>query len=227
MIADEPSDEAVPNEAFVSKPIAATVDVPHDSYAALRFRDFQLMISGRFVASLGEQMVSVAVGWELYERTNDTLALGLVGLVQILPVIFFSLPAGHIADRFNRKNVLLITQLLLALSSLGLAVLSFSRGSLILVYTCLLGIGVARAFNSPASSAFFPQTVPEYAFANAATWSSSSWQLAAVLGPALGGFLIAVLRSAVLVYVLDAVAAVLFMIFVLLIKGRPIATSRE
>src|SRR5258708_489170 len=232
MIADESSDQEspdqeLPEESLFSKPIAATVDVPHDSYAALRFRDFKLMISGRFVASLGEQMVSVAVGWELYERTHDPLALGLVGLMQILPVIFLSLLAGHVADRFKRKNVLLITQLLLAGCSLGLAALSFSQGSLVLVYTCLLGIGVARAFNGPASSAFFPQTRPEYAFSHAATWSSSSWQLAAMLGPALGGVLIAVNQSAGLVYVLDAVAAGLFMVFVLLIKGRPVATSRE
>src|SRR4051812_2250722 len=158
MIADEQSDPEQPDqvEPLISKPIEATVDVPHDSYAALRFRDFQLMISGRFVASLGEQMVSVAVGWELYERTHDPLALGLVGLVQILPVIFLALLAGHVADRFKRKNVLLVTQLLLGFSSLGLAALSFAHGPLVLVYTCLLGIGVARAFNGPASSAFFP-----------------------------------------------------------------------
>src|SRR5258707_6651456 len=148
----------------------------HDPYAALRFRDFRLLVVGRFIASLGEQMISVAIGWELYERTNSELALGLVGLVQIIPVIGLALVAGHAADRFSRKQIVLITQMVAAVASLGLALLSRNQGSLALIYGCLFLIGVGRAFSNPASSAFLSQTVPASMFVSAATWSSSAWQ---------------------------------------------------
>src|SRR4051812_14126817 len=93
---------------------------PHDPIAALRYPDFRLVILSRFTASLGERMVSVALGWEIYERTHDAFFLGLVGLVQILPVIMLSLLAGHVADRYNRKRIVILTQAGLGLFSLGL-----------------------------------------------------------------------------------------------------------
>src|SRR6266498_4446508 len=102
---------------------------PHDPLAALRYRDFRWVVISRFTASLGERMVTVALGWEIYERTHDALFLGLVGLVQILPVIVLSLIAGHVADRYNRKYIVLITQAGLGLFSLGLAALSYTNGS--------------------------------------------------------------------------------------------------
>ena len=194
----------------------------HDPYRALRFRDFRLLFIGTFIATIGEQMVNVAIGWELYERTGSALALGWVGLVQILPVILLSLPAGHMADRFNRKRIVMVTQVMLSLASVGLTVLSFTHGSLILIYGCLLLIGCGVAFGNPASSTLIPQIVPEGVFANAATWSSSSWQLAAVLGPALGGFVIALSHSATSVYALNAGASLLFVILLV-----PIATNGQ
>src|SRR5688500_12866787 len=118
-----------------------------DPYAALRFRDFRLLIIGRFIAQIGEMMVSVGVGWELYERTGDALALGLVGLVQIVPVILLSIPGGYIADRYNRKQIALISQVVLICCSLVLAILSLTRGPLPLLYGILAVIGAARAFN--------------------------------------------------------------------------------
>jgi MFS family permease len=212
-----------------SLPLSETVleTTKHDPYAALRYRDFRLLSFGRVIAALGEQMLGVAVGWELYERTGSAFALGLVGLVQVLPVITLSLWAGHAADRYNRKKVLLLSQLLLAACSLGLAYLSFTQGSLLLVYMFLLLIGVGRAFNSPASSALLPQTVPPEVFPSAATWSSSTWQFAAVFGPALGGLMIAVFNSAVGVYLIDGVAALIYVIFVSLIRGKRVERSRE
>ncbi len=114
-------------------------------------------------------MLGVAVGWELYERTNSVFALGMIGLVQVLPVILLSLPAGHAADRYDRRRLVVGSQLLLALCSLGLAIISFAQGPIALVYACLFGIGVARAFSSPASETLLPQAVPAQHFANAAT----------------------------------------------------------
>jgi MFS family permease len=201
--------------------------IPHDPYRALRFRDFRLLIVGRFIGSLGEQMVSVAIGWELYERTGSTLALGLVGLVQVLPVIILALVTGHIADQFDRKRIVLVTQSLMAFGSLGLAILSYQNGSLFLIYGCLLLIGVARAFNNPASSALVSHTIPADTFASAATWSSSAWQLAAVIGPAIGGFLIAIFHRATIIFVLDMMAAVTFAVLIAFIQGKQIARTRE
>jgi MFS family permease len=205
---------------------------PHDPYQAFRFRDYRLLFTGTLIATLGEQMLNVAIGWELYERTRSALALGGVGLVQVLPVIILSLPAGHLADRFNRRLIVIAARTSLALATLGLAALSYTHGSLILIYACLLLTGIATAFSGPASSTLIPQTVPERAYTNAATWSSSSWQLASVLGPALGGFVIALLHSATLVYALDAAAALIFVVLILLLsKARqevqPLEQSAE
>ncbi len=204
-----------------------SIIVAHDPYAALRFRDFRLLAVSRFAAALGEMMVSVAIGWELYERTNNAFALGLVGLAQVAPVIAFSLIGGHVADRFNRKRIVLITQLMLGMVSLGLAFLSYTEGSLWLVYGCLVMIGVLRAFNDPASSTLLPQSVPPEHFHSAATWSSSSWQLASVLGPALGGMMIGVFHAATQVYVVNAFACLTFVVLVSFMKGRPIGQVRE
>lgn len=173
-------------------------------------------------------MVNVAIGWELYERTGSALALGGIGLVQVIPIIVLSLPAGHLVDRFNRKHIVIAAQALLILASLGLMELSLTHGSLLLIYGCLLLIGIAVAFNSPASSTLIPQTVPESIFENAATWESSAWQLAAVLGPALGGFVIALFHSATLVYGLNAGTALTFAVLILMIRGeRRVERSSE
>ena len=199
----------------------------HDPYAALRFRDFRLLLVGRFITSLGDQMLSFAIGWELWLRTHNELALGLVGLVQVIPIILLSLPAGHVADQHDRKRIVIVTQALLMMCVLGLALLSLFRGPLALVYLCLAGIGTARAFNSPATSTLLPQTVPPSIFTSAATWSSSAWQLASVIGPSLAGVLVALLTDVTAIYVLDAMACLTFLILVLLIKGRPLALSRK
>lgn len=198
-----------------------------DAYAALRFRDFRLLFIGRFIWQLGEQMLNVAVGWEIYERTGDALALGIVGLVQVLPVILLAIPAGHVADRFPRKGVLLVTQTVLALSALGLALISATQGSLWVFYLILLITGIGAAFNSPALSALSTQTVPAEHFPNAATWTSSSWQLASMIGPALGGFLIALFKSADEIYLLNMLSCSVFVVILIVIRPRPFQRKNE
>ncbi len=200
-----------------------------DPFLALRIADFRLLLAGRFLATLGEQMLGVAVGWELYLRTHSALALGIIGLAEVLPIILLSLPAGYIADRFNRKHVMMVAQMIAAVGALGLAVLSATRGELPLFYLCLIFIGASDAFSSAASSSLVPQTVPPEAFENAATWSSSSFQLAAVIGPALGGVVIALRGgAATLVYVLDLVAIVLYLALLLIMRAnRPVARTQE
>jgi MFS family permease len=199
----------------------------HDPYLALRYGDFRLFVAGRFIITLGEQMLIVAIGWELYNRTHSALALGLVGLVQIVPVLLFSLPAGQIADRFNRKNIALVAQSAMAVGAALLAILSATQGAIPLVYGALALLGTATAFYDPAVSSLLPQTVPAEVFASAATWSSSSWQFAAVTGPALGGFIIAITGHATAVYVLDTLACAIYFCLLLVMRSRQASYTRE
>jgi len=198
-----------------------------DPYAALRYRDFRLLLTGRFITSLGNQMLSVAIGWELWLRTHSAFALGLVGLVQVIPVLLLSLLAGHVADQYNRKRIVFFAEILLGLCSLGLAALSFFQGPVVLIYLCLLGIGIARSFNDPASATLLPQTVPPEIFTSAATWASSSWQLASVVGPAVAGLAVAWLGNVTIIYVFDVFAAVTFLVLLSFFKGRPLALSAK
>ena len=119
--------------------------VPHDPYAALRYRDFRLLEAGRFITTFGSEMLTFAIGWELWIRTNSAFALGMVGLVQALPILLLSLPAGHVADQYNRRRIVVIAEIGLSVCALSLAALSYYHGTLWLVYACLLGIGIPRA----------------------------------------------------------------------------------
>jgi MFS family permease len=193
----------------------------HDAYRSLRFRDFRLLLAGVFLVFFGQQMVTVALGWELYERTGSALVLGGIGLAQVIPVIVLFLPAGYVADRFNRKYILLIALIVLVFAALSLAALSYVRGPLLLIYGCLVVIGGAQSFYGPVSAALVSQIVPEQAFENAITWRSSTGQLSAVLGPASGGFLIGLFHGATLVYVLGACLFLIFAVLLLLMRVRP------
>lgn len=194
-----------------------------DAYAALRLPDFRRYLTGNVIATLGQQMQSVAIGWELYDRTHSTLALGLVGLVQVFPIITLGLPAGQLVDRSDRRRLLILAQALLVVSSLGLALVSRSRAALILVYACLLLSGIARALQGPAKGALLPEIVPKPQYPSAATWNSGGWQLAAVLGPALGGLVIGTLQSASAVYLMDAAASLTFLVLLAMMKRAPSA----
>jgi MFS family permease len=201
----------------------------HDPYAPLRYPDYRLLLIGRFITSFAGEMFTFAIGWELWLRTKDPLALGMVGLVQVVPVILLSLPAGHVADQFNRRRIVIITQIFFALFALGLAWLSYTEGSLILVYACLLGIGIARAFNDPASSTLLPETIPAELFPRAATWNSSTWQFAAITGPTAAGLLVAAFTNKIIpfLYLFGAVAALTFCILIGFIKGRALPLAQK
>ncbi|GAC1468737.1 MAG: MFS transporter [Ktedonobacteraceae bacterium] len=215
----EPSHNNAEPSTALEPSLSTKPTVPHDPYLALRFLDFRLLLIGAFLAAFGEQMVTIAIGWELYDRTGSALILGLVGLVQIIPIFILSLPAGHIADRFNRKRIVILALLVLMLASLGLTVLSYLHGQLLLIYGCLFLIGCAEAFRGPANATLITQFVPEHAYESAATWESGSWQLASVLGPASSGILIALLHSATLIYALNALAMVVYALLLLPMRG--------
>lgn len=166
-----------------------------DPYAALRVPDFRRFIEFLAAQTLATMMQGVAVGWQLYTVTHDPLALGIVGLAEALPFIGFALPAGHLADRMDRRRLSLTALFVLALCSaalLGLTVLgSIRAGTVWLVYAVIFVSGIARSFLQPTRTALAADLVPRDLYINSITWRSSTWQSAAVLGPAAGGLLVA------------------------------------
>jgi MFS family permease len=148
-------------------------------------------------------------------------------LAQVIPLILLSLNAGDIVDRYNRKLVMIIAQVVLLAAAFSLAALSHAHGPLLLFYGCLILIGGAQSFTGPASSVLISQVVAEEAYENATTWRSSTSQLASVLGPATGGFLIGIFNGAATVYVISGTTFLISIILLSLIKvpqraGRPI-----
>src|SRR5215207_1996181 len=124
------------DDGHLSQPaeITESTIIKHDPYAALRVRDFRLFLGGHVLSVLGVQMQNVAVGWQLYEKTNSAWPLAMVGLVQAAPMIGLALPAGQVADRFDRRKVLMAATLLAIISSIGLALVSASGGGVKLIY---------------------------------------------------------------------------------------------
>jgi MFS family permease len=192
-----------------------------DAYQALRYRDFRLLLAGVFLVFFGQQMITVALGWELYQRTHSALVLGGIGLAQVIPVILLFLPAGYVVDRYNRKHIAMISMGVLVLVALCLAALSYTRGPLLLIYACVVVVGSVQSFYSPVSATLVTQIVPEQAFENATTWRSSTAQTSAVMGPASAGFLISLLHGATLVYVLGACMFLVFAVLLLIMRLRP------
>lgn len=193
----------------------------HDAYAALRHRDFRLFLANSVAATIGNEMQAVAVGWDLARRTGQPLSLGLVGLVQALPVMLLAVPAGHLADRFPRKWIVVVAQVVMTACSIGLAIASHREGPIGLIYALLGVVGVANAFSFPARHALVPELVPAADFANAVTWRSSAWHIAALVGPALGGFGIFALGGTTPIFLADAACGVVVCLMLAQIRGRP------
>lgn len=168
-------------------------------FSAFRHSSYSRYFASRFCTSLGAQIVSVAVGWQIYDLTQDAALLGWIGLVQFLPALVLVVVTGVTADRFGRRNVMGIAVLVEMACALAILTLAVSgRFDPVLVLAALTVFGVARAFYAPASSSLAVNLVPREDFANAAGWITASWQLASIAGPVLGGLLYGV--AAVLAY---------------------------
>lgn len=167
-----------------------------DAYAALRNPIVRRFAFGRFGAVLGLQMLSVSVGWHLYERTSSAWALGLVGAVEILPVFLLMPVTGTVADRFPRRRVAALAHTGIGVATLGLSVAAAQDAGVSTLYVLLALIGAARAFAMPAAATILPRLLTPGEFANANAWVSSTFQLAAVTGPALAGALIGLTGTA-------------------------------
>ena len=174
-------------------------------------------------------MINVAVGWMLYERTGDAWALGLVGAVELAPVLLLMIVAGNAADRYPRRNVGIFAHSLLTLVATGLALVSAANGPLWVIYSLLALVGTARAFASPSVNTILPQLLAPAEFANANAWLSSTFQLAAITGPAIGGLVIALTGGATGAFALAAVGQLVFVaaLSTMPVRRPPPATARR
>lgn len=196
-----------------------------DSLAALRIPEVRRFALGRIVSVLGAQMLSVAIGWQLYDRTGSAWSLGLVGLVQIVPVVLLALPAGQAADKYPRKLMAMGAHAVLALCAAGLALVTHLDGPTWVIYCILFATGAGTSIRSPSVSAMLPQLVPAELFTNANAWITSGFQLASMAGPAFGGFIIAWTGGETLVYALAAAGHLFFV--ALLITLPTVRTKQE
>ena len=190
--------------------------------------DFVSYTLARFFIVLSLEMLSVAVGWQVYEITHRPLDLGYVGLAQFLPGFALFLFAGHAADLFDRRRLLMWCYAGFALCSALLLLISWrAPHSVHLIYAVLVLLGAVRSFNFPASRAILPQLVPEEHFANAVAWNSSIFQIATIAGPALGGIVYAIFRGPNTVYAIAVSISIFAMAMTMRIRILTAARSQE
>lgn len=160
-------------------------------FASLKFKDYSLFFWGSIASEVGSQMQVVAINWQIYEITHSAVALGLVGLVSFIPILIFSLIGGITADKHDRKQLLIWSQLFQALFALGLTIASFlNLADPILIYSAVALSFVARSFQAPARQAIIPDLVSKKHFMNAVSLNVIIRQSALLIGPAIGGFII-------------------------------------
>lgn len=189
---------------------------------------------------VGAEAQSVAVAWQVYQLTHSALDLGLTGLALFLPGLLFVLAAGHAADRYDRRKIILLCYTLQAVCTAVLLWLSLSswplaNGRIWPIYAVLIGIGLGRAFSGPASSAMLPSLVPKDHFVNAVTWGATVYQIANMSGPAVGGLLFTLplmgalesLHGAPLVYVFTLAMLLSFIVLVGMIRSPMERSSKK
>jgi MFS family permease len=195
---------------------------------AFTYPAFVFYVFGRsfMVASL--EMQSVAVGWQILEITHRPFDLGLVGLCQFLPGILLFLLSGHVADRFDRRKLLVLCYAgFAACSTLLLLAAHRNLASVRPIFAALVLLGVVRSFNGPVSRALLPQLVPEEHFSNAVAWNATTFQTATILGPAVGGLVYAIAHGPSAVYATALASAGIAIVCTMLIRLNPKARPRE
>jgi MFS family permease len=194
--------------------------------SALRNRDFSRYLSANFLATMALAMQAVALGWQIYDLTGSPFKLGLVGLMEFLPPFCLALVTGHIADRFDRRRIVALGLLAEAVAALSLVLMILlHRVSVFGILAVAFAFGVVRAFSTPAQRAMMPNLMPAGDFPSAVAWSSISWQVATIGGPALGGLVYALDPAAV--YGLTASALLAAAVATLAITPRPPTATSE
>ncbi len=169
---------------------AADAEAPTDHWGAFRHRGFVLFWLSRLLATFATQILSVAIGWQIYDLTHNPLDLGLVGLVQFAPALLLVLVTGTVSDRYNRRVIVAICQFVEAACGVTFLALTVTGTiSTAWIFSILAMFGVARAFMNPAASSLIPNLVPERDLSSAIALSSSAWQISIIVGPVVGGLL--------------------------------------
>lgn len=203
-------------------PTPADLPRSHDAFAAMREPNYRFYAMAFVTSSIGLQMLSTAIGWEVYERTKSPFILGAMGLARALPVILLTLPAGTIVDGGDRKRILSFTQFAFALVALSLAFASWYTAPISLFFVLLLVSGSIRSFNAPSRGALLPSLLTPERFENAIAWQSGFFQFAAVAGPMIAGVVIAALGGAWAVYAATAVLCAAAGVAALFLRPRPV-----
>ena len=207
--------------------------IKNDPYAALRIKEFNIFLLVRFVLVFGWSMQFIVIEWEVYSLTKDPLSLGIIGLMEIIPAFSMALFAGHIVDQKEKRNLLALCIGAFSLISLGLFLLTWpiivdgwsTHKILYCIYALVFFGGFLRSFFGPTIFSLVALIVPKKVYPNAATWNSSTWQMATVLGPAFAGFAInwiGVHWSLCIIFGL----VVLSFIILLQIKKKPILNPK-
>jgi MFS family permease len=197
-----------------------------NGFSVLRHRNFSRYLSARVLGTIAVQMQSVAIGWQVYQMTGNVFDLGLIGLAQFAPFLLLILFAGHTADRYNRRHIIILCQVAQLLCALSLLAFTFSGLTVVWpVFVVLVGFGCARAFMMPASQAILINLVPAESFGNAVALGSSSFHAAVIIGPALGGLLY--LAGPSVVYMVAAALLGLAACLMLLTRSAPQASHKE
>ena len=204
--------------------------------AALQHRDFRFYSAARLVGILGAEAQAVGVAWQVYQMTHSALALGYTGLALFLPGLFFTLPAGHVADLFDRRTVLLACYVLQFGATLWLLDMTMHGVTNVAwIYGALALIGLGRCFSGPAAAALVPMLVPKEHFVNAVTWGSAIFQIATATGPMFGGILFTVSLAgtrwarwtgAPVVYIFTLGCIVLYLVMIAMIRPRGAAEKK-
>ncbi len=197
-------------------------DKKSDPYEAFRSPGFGRFFIGGFLIHIGAAAQSVAIGWEMYIRTDSAFALGLVGLVQALPMLLLTLPAGYLADVYDRRKLMIIGFIGTSLTSLALATFSIMQGSIPVMYLLLFMDAAFHRLAGPASASIVPLLVPPRALENAIKWRSSLFHLSMVIGPAIGGIIVAFSVPAAYFFSAGTTIA-----FVLLLLGMRVPEGRR
>lgn len=196
---------------------------PDRQYAAFRHGAFLRYWVARFLTTFAAQIVSVAVGWQIYDLTRDPFDLGLVGIVQFIPSLLLVLVTGAVADRFGRRLIMWLSSLLEAACAVALIILTVhGLTGPAPIFATLAVFGIARAFFGPASSSLVANLVPPEDFANAIAWNSSAWQTATIIGPVGGGLLYGLSPGAAY-----GTATVLMVLSALLVMSIPKPAQRS
>ncbi len=215
----------------VKKNIMASTN--QQAYRVFGIRDYSLYFTSRTSVNFAITMLNTVIGWQVYAITHNVLSLGLVGLAEFLPAVSVALIGGYFADTYNRRYIIIVSEIVFFLCVLTLLIITTQFESFLklnglgIVYTIIGLTGLVRGFLGPAQSSFAAQTIPPELFVNASTWNTTSWHLANIGGPAIGGLLYALSGNANLAYITILVLISFALVFISQTKNYPVIQKEK